>query len=198
MVTRDELRQATHDKVMASAERLFRERGYRATTVRDIATDAGVSVGSVMTVGDKAQLLVAMFDRSIEQIHVGRRRDGVPEGPSGPGGNPADRILEVVAPFLEIFAEDAQLSREYSAILTSGDHDSALFHGLADDLVREFSVVLQESGMGSKDVPVAAKAIYFAYLGAIRASAARGGVAAEQSLEDMHAVFTYIATPRGK
>ncbi|WP_067429449.1 TetR/AcrR family transcriptional regulator [Nocardioides jensenii] len=197
MVTREELRQGTHDKVMSSAERLFRKRGYRATTVRDIATDAGVSVGSVMAVGDKARLLVAMFDRSIGEIHVGRKRDGVPQARTGPDANPADRLLEVVAPFLAIFAEDTQLSREYSAILTSGDHDSALFHGLADDLIHEFAVVLGESGMDPKDVEVAAKAIYFAYLGVIRASAAKSGSHTPDSVQEMRDVFSYIASPRG-
>lgn len=197
MVTRGELRQQTHGRVLASAERLFRERGFNATTIRDIATDAGVSVGSVMGVGDKAQLLVTMYDHAVERIHLQRAHDGVPVA-AGSSTGTADRIFEVITPFLQIFGGDAELSREYGAVLMSGKYESALFHGLADDLVREIAVVLEESGTAPADVQVAARAVYFAYLGAIYALAGRGETGSVEWLSELHAVFTHISQPRGQ
>ena len=38
-------KQATHDKIVATASRMFRERGVRATTVPDVMKDAGLTVG---------------------------------------------------------------------------------------------------------------------------------------------------------
>lgn len=51
---------SSHEAVLASAGRLFAERGYRAVTVRDIASDAGVSAALVMKLfGSKEKLFAA-------------------------------------------------------------------------------------------------------------------------------------------
>lgn len=55
--TRSELREATRLRVLDSARRLFEARGFNATTVRAIAADAGVSAGTVMTVGDRKSVV---------------------------------------------------------------------------------------------------------------------------------------------
>lgn len=46
---------------MATAERLFAERGYAGTSMRQIAADAGVSLETVTQAGRKADLLLAAF-----------------------------------------------------------------------------------------------------------------------------------------
>jgi AcrR family transcriptional regulator len=51
---------SSRDAVLDSAGRLFGERGYRAVTVRDIASDAGVSAALVMKLyGSKEKLFAA-------------------------------------------------------------------------------------------------------------------------------------------
>ncbi|WP_159701536.1 TetR/AcrR family transcriptional regulator [Arthrobacter sp. 18067] len=51
---------SSRDAILDSAGRLFGERGYRAVTVRDIASDARVSAALVMKLyGSKAQLFAA-------------------------------------------------------------------------------------------------------------------------------------------
>ena len=62
--TRAQARVATVAKVMAAASRVFGERGYRATTIPLIAEAAGVSVGTVASVGSKDDL----FLRSVEEL----------------------------------------------------------------------------------------------------------------------------------
>ncbi|MDN6124297.1 MAG: TetR family transcriptional regulator, partial [Brevibacterium sp.] len=55
----------TEEKVISAAADLFLELGFRATTVRGIAHRAEVSVGRVMTAGDKEVLLIRCYDRWI-------------------------------------------------------------------------------------------------------------------------------------
>lgn len=61
---------ASRDAVLDSAGRLFGARGYRAVTVRDIASDAGVSAALVMKLyGSKEQLFAAaQTDASLLEV----------------------------------------------------------------------------------------------------------------------------------
>ena len=52
--------------MLAAAKELFLERGYAATTMADVAAEAGVAVQTVYSaVGGKAALLKAVFDTTI-------------------------------------------------------------------------------------------------------------------------------------
>ncbi|MEV6303095.1 helix-turn-helix domain-containing protein [Actinoplanes sp. NPDC051861] len=55
----------TRSAVLDAAGRLFVEQGYGATTMKEIAAGAGVSVESVYAQGSKASLLLACVDRSL-------------------------------------------------------------------------------------------------------------------------------------
>ncbi|WP_239137763.1 TetR/AcrR family transcriptional regulator [Sphaerisporangium rufum] len=57
----------TRDVIVETALRLFRERGYEATTMRAIAAEAGVSVGNAYYYfASKEQLVQAYYDRAQE------------------------------------------------------------------------------------------------------------------------------------
>ena len=173
MPSREELRQATHEQVMAAAEELFGQRGFKRTTIRDIAEFAGVSVGTVMGVGDKNALLVAMFDRAISEMH--QRPSATPqESDADASKAPLEEIMGTIQPFLSLFAAHMDLARDYGAILMSGNHTSVVFDELAGTLTTEIERILEESGLLSAHVPVAAKTIYLAYLGTIFAWAGSG------------------------
>lgn len=194
MTTRAELRQITHDKVTTAAEQLFREHGFTATTVRDIAAAAGVSVGSVMAIGDKRALLVSLFDRAIADVH---RRRSSSNAPPPTGGNVVDHVVELISPFLDVFAADVELAREYGAVLMSGNHGSTVFHGLGEMLVRDIETILRADGMNEADTPRAARTIYMSYLGAIFAWAASGTPDASESLETFRSIVSFTTQPRG-
>lgn len=55
----------TRAAVLDAAERLFVARGFGATTMKDIAAEAAVSVESVYAQGGKSALLLACVDRAI-------------------------------------------------------------------------------------------------------------------------------------
>jgi AcrR family transcriptional regulator len=62
---REEQAQRTRAAVLDAAGGCFLERGYAATTMKDVATRAGVSVQTVFGQGSKASLLLACVDRAL-------------------------------------------------------------------------------------------------------------------------------------
>lgn len=62
----EEERRATRTRVIESATRLFETKGYRGTTMADIAREAGVAMQSVYSAGrSKADLLNAAVQRAV-------------------------------------------------------------------------------------------------------------------------------------
>ena len=60
----------TKEKIVQAAIRLFQERGYEKTTSNDIASEAGVSVGSFYVYfTDKRQLFFTIFDRRADELY---------------------------------------------------------------------------------------------------------------------------------
>lgn len=164
-MAREQLRQATHQRVLQAAERLFQDRGFAATTVRDIAAAADVSVGTVMSVGDKRSLLVQVFDSKISAEH--EQRPDV-SGGHGDDSTCADRLELLVRPFVVLFTDRPEVARIYASILVSGAHSSALFSELAEHLTEEFEAAVA----GRECVPQAearplAQALYAAYVGTL-------------------------------
>lgn len=62
---REEQARRTRAAVLDAAGRCFLDRGYAATTMRDIAEAAGVSVQTVFGQGSKAALLLGCVDRAV-------------------------------------------------------------------------------------------------------------------------------------
>ncbi len=69
---RAERAQATRRRIAAAARRLFARDGYAATTLRDVATEAGVAVQTVYAVyGSKAGIMRALRDLATDQPEAG-------------------------------------------------------------------------------------------------------------------------------
>ncbi|MFC4692813.1 MULTISPECIES: TetR/AcrR family transcriptional regulator [Geodermatophilus] len=95
-VYRSELRQEqarrTRAQVLDAATRCFVERGYAATTMRDVAAAAGVSVPTVFAQGGKAALLLACVDRALV-------------------GSDEDRTVRELDPFAQLLAAPDRAGR---------------------------------------------------------------------------------------
>lgn len=157
---RDVSRERTRAAVLDAATRLFRERGYEATSVRAIAASARVSVGAVMGVGTKDELLVSIFVDEIERLSVERF------GPAGPdqGLPPARVVEEILAGYFDLISGQAELARAWgAALLTDGRHADTL-RNLHDALVGEVGGVLQGSAP-REVVEGATEDLYISYLG---------------------------------
>ena len=194
MPSRSELRESTRRRVLAAADRLFQERGFDATTIRDIAEASGVSVGSVMASGDKNALLVQVFDSLIEDGHT---RPAATEraAEAGPADSCAGRILQLVQPFVTLFADRQDLSRTYAAIQVSGRQPSPLFTHLAALLIDEITTTLaQHACTPPTAIDGTARAIYFAYIGTLFSWSARDTIVAAELLDSLHLTFASICT----
>ncbi|QIM18266.1 TetR/AcrR family transcriptional regulator [Leucobacter coleopterorum] len=184
MTTREALRRNTRANVLAAAAKLFQERGFETTTIRDIAETAQVSVGTVMLVGDKSTLLVRIFDESIEKVHV-QRVPGLLEEPRSTTRSCADGVFELLQPFALLFAGQADLARSYASILVAGKHSSKVFAELAEVLKQEIrAVVSKQRGGCATDPESRATAVYFAYIGMLFLWSADGSVAGEAATSD--------------
>ena len=194
--SRAERRDATRRRVLASAERLFRDQGFGATTVRQIAAEAGVSAGTVMSVGDKDALLVAIFDGWIDAVH--RARTGEQGTASVPmsAGAAVDAVMALFEPFIRYFALDEELSREYAAIIVRGAHESAIFQNLALSLIAEIARVLARTGLDDVDSGRGARVVYFSYLG-ILMTISHGTVREPDAIDQLREVAGFVINHDG-
>ncbi len=174
--SRSEAKAGTRARVLAAADRSFREKGFAGTTIRAVAAAADVSVGTVMAVGDKDALLIAIVDDWIAAVHARRERTA-PLPPLGRDEAVA-RLVAVVEPFVTYFNADGDLSREYAAVLARGRHRSGTFGDLADELREDFAHVFRAAGHREPDA--AARALYFVYIGLLFATSG-GAVTQEEA-----------------
>ncbi|MGO1802910.1 MAG: TetR/AcrR family transcriptional regulator [Microbacteriaceae bacterium] len=190
--TREQLKLSTQSRVLDAASQLFQERGFAPTTVRDIAETAGVSAGTVMTVGDKNALLVTVFDSLVAAEHA--QRAGI-DLQSTAIGACVDRLSALVQPFVVLFTGSPDLARSYASILISGTHSSSLFTDLAAQLIDEFATAITMRGCSSQaDAPTKAKALYAAYVGTLFTWSALGSVELSSLTESLRTTFAAICT----
>lgn len=182
--SRTDRRLRTEERIISAAADLFLEFGYKATTVRGIATRAEVSVGRVMAAGDKDVLLIRCYDRWIGQLQSGtytlpvRTRTGSvasarsEPGPAARGGaRPAatsavqNHLVGIFLPFLEFFAAHEDLSRDYAAALMRVPGKPQVFETLAVALQEKLSSSLISIGISEAYALASAVALYDSYLG---------------------------------
>jgi AcrR family transcriptional regulator len=111
---RDEQAQQTRTRIRASARALFAEQGFGATTVAQIARQAGVSAPTVYaTYESKAGIILAMLDDLQESVDVGARVRAAMEEP-----DPRRQLRMWLAARVELFDAGADILR---AAIQAGD-----------------------------------------------------------------------------
>ena len=89
----------TRERILDVAERLFGERGFPATPLRDITTEAGVNVASVnYHFGSKEALLAEVLERRLKPINA-RRLELLDAVEASSGGRPPE-LEAVIRAFL--------------------------------------------------------------------------------------------------
>ena len=110
--TRDSER--TRSAVMRAAERLFAERGFAGTSMRDLAEASGISQPLIHHhFGSKDALYHAVKDRALRQLDAWWRRHGG-------NGRPAD-LQQAVRLLVECFRRNPRLLRLLSWARLEGD-----------------------------------------------------------------------------
>lgn len=189
--TRVEQRRMTQTRVVEAAADLFLARGFDATTIRDIAEASGVSTGTVMAVGDKRALLVRFFDAHVETEHRDRRAAGA--SAQDAAGTCAERLLDLVRPYIGLFTGRQDLARTYASILVSGQHSSTLLTDLAARLIEDLRLAITHRGCTPDAVaPATARGLYAAYVGVLFSWSARSSADPLEIENELRDVFTAL------
>ncbi len=105
---RKELGELTREKILNTAKRLFVERGYFNTSIRDIAREAGVSTGALYHhFESKEEIAGEIYQRTLSEIHR-RIERSISEGKTA-----EERVKGIVRTLLEL-AEEDRYTMEYA------------------------------------------------------------------------------------
>jgi AcrR family transcriptional regulator len=145
-------------KVRSAAEELFRTRGFDATSVRDIAAAAGVSVGTVALAGDKATLFLEVMQESAFAVVAGalERLSGEPVRADL---TLAAEIWGVFEPSLNLIADNPDLTRAYLIAYLRADGAHATSVGQADLICAGIAARCVEHSGGDPGIPEALLAV---------------------------------------
>lgn len=163
--TRAEQKRRTTARVTEAAARLFREHGFSGTTVRQIAAEAGVSVGAVMAVGDKESLLSLVYDEAIAAR--------IPAPPAaGSTTSAVGYLSRYFDPFLDLFADNEELARAYFRALSRGRPENAALGGLRTLTESYLTAAMVNAGMPDDRARLGAQVMFAGYLGELMLLAA--------------------------
>jgi AcrR family transcriptional regulator len=95
---------ATRQRLFETALALFRTKGFEATTMRDVATGAGMSLGAAYHYFDGKDAIVAEYYGQVQQLHSERVRGGIVHLPKL-----ADRLKYALNAKLDIVGSDRKL-----------------------------------------------------------------------------------------
>jgi TetR/AcrR family transcriptional regulator, cholesterol catabolism regulator len=102
-----ELRNSRTD-VITAAERLFAERGYHATSMRDLGRALGLHGSSLYShISSKEDLLVEVIDRGADLFEAAAGRAEQPEGTG------AERLARLIGGHLDVVLEHVAAARTY-------------------------------------------------------------------------------------
>lgn len=101
---REQAKQETRRIIFNTAYSLFEEKGYDAVTMRDLAAEAGVGLGTIFQhFKDKANLLVSVFEEEF-QPYVDRVFESLPQA------NLKEQLRYMVRHFFSYYAKRPQIS----------------------------------------------------------------------------------------
>ncbi|MGF1646148.1 MAG: TetR family transcriptional regulator [Kineosporiaceae bacterium] len=130
---------STRDRIIATALRLFEERGYERTTMRAVATEAGVSLGSTYYYFASKEHLIQGFYERIQHLHHDASQEALRSG-----RDPVDRIagvalawLDVAEPYHQFAGAFFRVAADPSSPLSPFSEASAPARDAAVDLYRE-------------------------------------------------------------
>ncbi len=139
----------TVERILAAAARIFDERGYRATTTNHVATEAGVSIGSLYQYfPNKDALLVALAEQHLGEAaerfggHLARLRVEEPN------------LSDTVRSLIELTVALNDSSRLHAILFSDCPRTPALTERLdqfTELVVSEVSWHLERTGSGGSD-----------------------------------------------
>ncbi len=143
-------RPATRDRILATAERLFAERGYHAVSLRDIGGEADAQIALISYhFGSKELLYRAVFERRLTPV-TERRRAGLAAAMAATQGRPGiEAVLDAFArPWIEI--RDTEEGQFYARLIAREVNDPqeqerGIVESLLDPIARDFLAAMERA-----------------------------------------------------
>jgi len=136
---------AARDRLYATAMQLIAARGYQATTLRDIAKEAGVSVGLLYRYfPSKQAVVIALYDELSAEY---ARQAG-----EMPPGRWRDRFIFALNTSLRVLEPHQMALRALTPVLV-GDPDEGIFSASTAFSRLRVQQVFEEAVVGSSDAP---------------------------------------------
>jgi AcrR family transcriptional regulator len=167
---RERSKRERQDRIMMAARKLFAEQGYDATTLRQVAEQSGLGLGTLFNyISDKRDLIYLVFNQEVgvtTEVSLAAPR---------PWQSFTEKILSMVEPNYRLFGGEPVLSRILlSEVLqhTPGLHLAEHLR-IRDRLIRGIEKVVceaqQTAEIGStENAELIARHIFFSYSAALR------------------------------
>ena len=155
---RERRAQLTRDEILRAARRLFAERGYARTSVRDIAQAAGVSAQTVYdSVGSKQALVARLNDLIDSEAGVGAivRAAAASEDPAEVAATSARvtrSILEHCADIIHALVTGAAAEPELAAAMAEGQRRHTAGAGFVVGRLRELGALAGDPGEAAESL----------------------------------------------
>ena len=188
----------TVERILAAAARIFDERGYRATTTNHVATEAGVSIGSLYQYfPNKDAVLVALAEQHLGDAaerfggHLARLREEQPD------------LGDTVRSLVELTVALNDTSRLHAILFSDCPRTPALTERLdqfTEVLVAEVSWHLSRTGSGGRDPRLRARLVVAAVDAAVHEvviAEPQGPGRAAATAEMVDLVVSGLRRPRG-
>jgi len=153
---------AARDRLYATAIQLIADRGYQATTLRDVAREAGVSVGLLYRYfPSKQAVVIALYDE-LSSAYAG-------QAAVLPPGRWRDRFVHALTTSLAVLQPHRHALRALTPVLV-GDPDEGIFSATTAFSRLRVQGVFEEAVAGASDAPKAplaaalGRVLYLAHL----------------------------------
>ena len=137
----------TRRQILETALSLFRDRGFEQTTIRDIASRAGLSLGSAYYYFKSKEALVGAYYDYVQEEHLARARDAFASG-----GGLRERLSAALHTKIDIVQHDRQLLRALFRYGGDAEHPLSWF-GPATRAQRELSVNVFAEALAEERLP---------------------------------------------
>ncbi len=112
----EEMRRRSRERIMRATVDLVDQRGYAATTLADIAEQAGLARGLVSYYFDGKRLLVQSATHRLMHLTLARALDELPAGAA-----PAERLARAIDAVLTLALDHPRLMRSHLALILDPD-----------------------------------------------------------------------------
>ena len=137
----------TRRQILDTALALFRERGFEETTIRDIASRAGLSLGAAYYYFNSKEAIVGAYYDYVQQEHLARSREAF-----AAAADLRERLRAALHTKIDIMQDDRRLLRALFRYGGDPDHPLSWF-GPATREQRQLSIDVFEEALAGERLP---------------------------------------------